>query len=614
MRTPNGAGPIRDPTSVEYTRCTVDLTAGAVAFGDVPCRNLEDVLGGFGRSFQLLARYTVTDAYASDSPLVVNTGVLTGSNVMTGLRAYFSAYSPLKVSDAGLPAAMWSAGSGKFGSKLRWTGVDEIVIAGRSAEPVVLVVRATDQGPSAELVSAASLLGLECFRKMTALQSNYPDAHFAVIGPAGEHFASCYFGAVALSTENLLKTGDDKCRWAGRGGMGSVMGSKNLIGIVAQAPDHVVAPAPAIRTLNKEIATGPGSRKFRERNRGGLGGTWANYEPLDRFTFVPQHNFRPQGDDRVRQMFRSAVAPKFVIKAESCFKCGINCHKNIYERRADGSRGTFRAKFDYEPLNLLSTNLGIDDPHAAWPLVARVDQLGMDAISVGTTIAYVLDYNSRHPDAPILNGARFGDADKVSALIELAGTGCCPEVGRGVKRLSEQLGEPDYAMHCKGLELPAYIPDTNPGYPWAIAGGHMSMATYMLLALERDRSVDYWAKAITERGLYFVRDDLLGLCKFAMLNVDAAPLALAAEVGLHVTQPELLAAVRRAFIRALWLERKQGYTRADYTLPAEFFDRPNPALQIEPFITREFFGALSEQVWAVFDREIDDLDRTMAAP
>ncbi len=614
MHTPHDTGPIRDPTSVRYTRCTVDLTEGAVAFGDVACRNLEDVLGGFGRSFQLLAEHTVTDAYASDSPLVVNTGVLTGSNVMTGLRAYFSAYSPLKVSNAGLPAAMWSAGSGKFGSKLRWTGVDEIVIAGRSAQPVVLVLRGTNAGPSAELVSAAPLLGLECFRKILALQPDYPDAHFAVIGPAGEHFDSCYFGAVALSTENLLKTGDDKCRWAGRGGMGSVMGSKNLVGIVAQAPDRVVAPSPEIRALNKDIATGPGSRKFREANRGGLGGTWANYEPLDRFAFVPQHNFRPQGDGRAKKMFRSAVEPEFVIKAESCFKCGINCHKNLYERTADGSRGAFRAKFDYEPLNLLSTNLGIDDPHAAWPLVARVDQLGMDSISIGTTIGYVLDYNARHPDTPILNGARFGEVNKVAELIELAGTGRCPEVGRGVKRLSEHLGEPAYAMHCKGLEFPAYIPDTNPGYPWAIAGGHMSMATYMLLALEQDRSVDYWVKAITERGLYFVRDDLLGICKFAALNAEAAPRALAEEVGLHVTREELLAAVRRAFIRALWLERKQGYTRADYTLPAEVFDRPNPALEIEPFITREFFGELSEQVWAVFDREIADLERTSTTP
>ena len=609
MRTLAGNGSFSDPHSVLYNRCTVDLANGEISFAEVPCQNLEDVLGGFGRSFQFLARRDITDAYAADNPLVVNTGLLTGSNVMTGLRTYFSAYSPLKVSNKGLPAAMWSAGSGKFGSKLKWCGVDEVIIEHKSDQPVLLVIRGSDDanGPTAELRPADELLGLHCYEKIKALQPEYPDAHFAVIGPAGEHYEYCYFAAVALSTVNLLKSGDDKCRWAGRGGMGGVMGSKNLIGVVAEVKDKVVRLAPEIRDLNKEISTGPGSRKFREANRGGLGGTWANYEPLEEFYFVPQHNFRPRGDDRAKLMFRSTVEPQFVIKAESCFKCGINCHKNIYEKREDGSAGMFRAKFDYEPLNLLSTNAGIDDPHQVWPLVAKVDRLGMDSISIGTTIGYVLDYNERHPDAPILNGATFGDADKIGELIEQTGTGRCPEIGRGVKRLAESLGEPEYAMHCKGLELPAYLPDSNPGYPWAIAGGHMSMATYMLLALEGDTSVDYWARAITERGLYLVRDDLLGLCKFAMLNIDMAPQALKHEVGLDISKDDLLAAVRRAFVRALWLERKQGYERADYTLPAEVFDRPNRVLKVEPFVTREFFAALSEKVWAVFDRDIASL-------
>ena len=228
----------------------------------------------------------------------------------------------------------------------------------------------------------------------------------------------------------------------------------------------------------------------------------------------------------------------------------------------------------------------------------------MDSISLGTTIAYVLDYNERHPDAPIVNGARFGDATKIAELVEMTGTGRCPEIGHGVKRLSERLGETGYAMQVKGLELPAYLPDTNPGYPWAIAGGHMSMATYMLLALEGDTSVEYWTKAITERGLYYVRDDLLGLCKFAMLNIDAAPKALACEVGLNIPKDELLAAVRRAFMRALWLERKQGYGRSDYTLPSQVFDAPNPHVKCDPFITREFFAELSARVWKVFDQEI----------
>ena len=351
-----------DPTELRYVRATVDLTSGALTRGAVACRNLEDALGGFGRSFQGLARHTVTDPLAPASPLVVNTGILTGTTVMTGLRTYFSAYSPLKRSPAGRPAAMWSAASGKFGSKLVWSGLDEIVVQGRSAEPVVLVVREADDGPTLTLIPAGHLLGLECYRKILTLYRNYPDGHFAVIGPAGEHYRECAFASVALSTENLLRSGDDKCRWAGRGGMGTVMGSKNLIGIVAEAADRAGTPSADVRALNREIATGPGSRKFREEGRGGLGGTWANYEPLNELAFVPQRNFRPRGDDAPRKMFRRAVEPQFVIKAESCYRCGINCHKNVYERAPDGTCGAFRAKFDYEPLNLLSTNLGIDDP------------------------------------------------------------------------------------------------------------------------------------------------------------------------------------------------------------------------------------------------------------
>ena len=68
-----------------------------------------------------------------------------------------------------------------------------------------------------------------------------------------------------------------------------------------------------------------------------------------------------------------------------------------------------------------------------------------------------------------------------------------------------------------------------------------------------------------------------------------------------------MAAVRRAFIRALWLERKQGYDRSDYTLPSQVFDAPNLALGRGPFVTREFFSALSDRVWAVFDKEISAL-------
>jgi aldehyde:ferredoxin oxidoreductase len=594
-----------NPKTISYSRCTIDLSSGDVRVADIPCRNMEDILGGVGRSLQLLAERTVTTAYSPENPLIVNTGIFTGSNVTTGLRTYFSAYSPLKVSNLGLPGAMWAAGSGKFGSKLRWTGIDEIFLEGRSKSPIVIVLRRGDDKPIVELKSAEHLLGLECFKKMLRLMVEYPDAHFAAIGPGGENYESCYFGAVGLSTVNLEKSGDDKCRWAGRGGMGSMMGYKNVLAIVAQAPDRLEKLHPEIGKINREIATGPTSRKFREKNRGGLGGTWCTYELFESLNFLPQNNFTPKGDGLPAKLSRPVVEEgQFVVKAESCFRCGINCHKNVYDKAPDGTRGRFRSKFDYEPLNLLSTNLGIHDVNQACELVSLVDHLGMDSISVGTTVSYVLDYNERHPQKRLLNGATFGDYDKVRELLEGTARGRYPEIGHGVKRLSEKLGETGYAMHCKGLELPAYLPDTNPGYPFAIAGGHMSMATNLLLIAERDTSLEYWVKAITQRGLFQLRDDMTGFCKFAGMTPDTIVQALKHELGFEITAPELLAAIRRTYFRGLWLERKQGFQRADYTLPSEVFDRPNDKLGIGPFITREFFANLSEQVWSVFDKEV----------
>ena len=146
--------PVADPASILYKRCTVDLSSGEQKTEGVPCRNLEDVLGGFGRSFQDLAKRKIENAYCDENPLIVNTGLLTGSSAMTGMRTYFSGYSPLKGSKAGLPSAMWSTGSGKFGAKFKWTGLDELIFENRSDKPVYVVIRETANGPVVEMKPA----------------------------------------------------------------------------------------------------------------------------------------------------------------------------------------------------------------------------------------------------------------------------------------------------------------------------------------------------------------------------------------------------------------------------------------------------------------------------
>ena len=601
--------PGSDPSSVLYSRCTVSLGDATITMEEVPCSNLEEVLGGFGRSFQMLGRRPVREAYTPENPLILNTGLLTGSSVMTGLRCYFSAYSPLKRSKKGLPAAMWSAASGKFGSKLKWTGIDEVVFEGRAPAPVYAVFRAGATGPEAELRPATHLIGLSSHEKIMALQKEYPGAHFAAIGPAGELYEQVLMGAIALSTENQLKSGEDKCRFAGRGGMGSLMGYKNLLAIVAQSEDLLPPINPEMREVNRDVVKGGGSGRFQPLTQGGGGGTWANLEVLDVFKAVPENNFRSIAADRIQGLYRDNVDKMLHVRSEACFRCGIRCHNNIYRKRQDGSAGEFIAKFDFEPLNLFGTNLGIHEGDKVAELIRLCDNLAMDAISLGTTIAYVLDYNERHPENTVLNGATFGDYEKVRELVLATGNGTCAMIGQGVHRLSAQLGETGYAMQVKGLELPAYLPETNPGYAFAIAGGHMSMGTHMMVAREGKVSLDEWVHAITQQGLLQVGYDMIGLCKFVGLGMghDFVVRAVKAATGLDIDSGEIVAAVRRAYLRGLALELRQGYQDDEYTLPQQVFSDPNPNITLPRFVTRQFQDEMKKRVWETFLPEMEGL-------
>jgi len=454
-------------------------------------------------------------------------------------------------------------------------------------------------------------LGLSTHAKIMALQKEYDNAHFAAIGPAGENWQENYMGAVALSTENQLKSGKDKCRFAGRGGMGSLMGYKNILALVAQSRDKIRGIADAIKQVNINVIKGGGSARLQPLSRGGGGGTWAAYDVLQEFHAVPVNNFRPQGNDLPERLFRASVEKDYAIKSEACYRCGITCHNNVSAKNPDGSQGEFLAKFDYEPLNLLGTNLGIHDAGQAAQLIKLGDNYGMDAISLGVTVAYALAYNARHPDRPILNGATFGDYAKIRELIIQTGEGRLPEIGKGSMRLSQSLGETSYAYQVKGLEIAAYQPETNPGYAWAIAGGHMSMGTYGLLTREGKSDLESWVRGITEDKLQIVGFDMIGLCKFfdiakgicTQMVVDC----LKSEFDLEVSTADLRAAVRRAFLRGLALELRQGYTKGEFCLPAEVFEDPNPNIRL-PNITRpEFIAQLEKRVWEVFEPELTGL-------
>jgi aldehyde:ferredoxin oxidoreductase len=319
---------------------------------------------------------------------------------------------------------------------------------------------------------------------------------------------------------------------------------------------------------------------------------------------LPEMNFNPTGTDEAVALYRaSAEAGPHLVTAAGCHLCGIRCHRNVYTLEEPGGAGSFRARVDYEPVVLLSSNLGIFDPDQAFSLINLAGELGMDSISLGVTLAYAMEYNRRHPERPVAGGLSYGDFDATRAAIAAVGEGRLPEIGQGVKRLSEATGETGYAYHSKGVEYPAYLPQTNPAYPWALAGGHMSMRTYFLLLMERETGLDYWVDAITNRGPLIMLDDMTGICKFAAISPGLEAEAIRAAAGLAVTAEDLEGVVQRTYLRGYAGERRQGFTAADYTVPSEAHAE-NPSIQLPYFNTREFFTALQERVLATFDRRL----------
>src|SRR5918912_3701089 len=150
---------IKQPTDYQFRRVMIDLGRGEIHQDNVPCQDLEDFLGGIGRSFKLFSAYNVTDAFAASAPLIMNLGIFSGTEMMTGLRTFFSAYSPLKVAQNGRPLAMWSTASGDFGTRLLSAGIDEVICVGRAERPMYLLIHKDGDTLRLSLEDAGDVLG-----------------------------------------------------------------------------------------------------------------------------------------------------------------------------------------------------------------------------------------------------------------------------------------------------------------------------------------------------------------------------------------------------------------------------------------------------------------------
>jgi aldehyde:ferredoxin oxidoreductase len=439
--------------------------------------------------------------------------------------------------------------SSHFAIAGKLTGHDALVLRGACEEPSALVV--DERG--VRLVDAAELWGLSAADAEKRLRERLGPAYrVAAIGPAGERLVR-------------YATVSHDGRHAGRGGLGAVLGAKRLKAVaVRPSRKCAVADPAAVLAAAKDLRArsfGPATAKYR-----GLG-TLTNLLAFNALSALPGRNFGT-GTTTLQLEDRAAVR-------DSCASCSIGCERILTTRDGRPARVEYESAFALGPL------VGIDDPDEVLAASARCDELGIDTISAGGTIAWAME-------AGIADWLRFGDAAALHRAIELIGAreGLGDVLADGSRRASSQLGSAELAMHVKGLELPGYEPRTLHAMALGLAvnargADHNRSGAYEAdLSGELDRldgGERHVAAAIETEDRAAAMDSLI-LCKFLRGVFDDpweewAEL-LAPVTGWEIDGEELHETARGIVTSKHAYNRREGWTPAEDTLPARLLDDP----------------------------------------
>jgi aldehyde:ferredoxin oxidoreductase len=195
-----------------------------------------------------------------------------------------------------------------------------------------------------------------------------------------------------------------------------------------------------------------------------------------------------------------------------------------------------------------------------------------------------------------LEGQSFGDAASALRLLEEVARGRNPLAAGGVKAISESIAAIGSAIHVHGLELAAYLGNTDPAAAFALAGNHMSMATYGLAGKMGQDTIEEWLAAIPRAGLATLLQDMSGVCKFAKVK-PADYAALLAELGIPASVEDLAQAWLEVYRIGRTIDARQGFTQADDVLPERCFTRL-PGQGVRQFNTPEFFAEFKTRLYA----------------
>ena len=539
----------------------IDVTSGRSERVPLSEAVLRQHIGGSGLGARLLLDEggALADPLSPEAPIVFAFSPLVGSPLTTSAKFAVVSRSPLtqRFND--------SLASSGFALAGKRCGCDAIVIVGRAPTLSVLVV---DDG-EVRLESADDVRGSACAATEEALRRRLgADFRIASIGPAGER-------GVRYAT--ISHDG----RHAGRGGSGAILGSKNIKAMAVRGSQRCDWAHPReVTELSRDLSKrsfGPATAKYREL------GTATNLLTFNRFGTLPTRNFQSGTFEEAANLSPQQLSAEHARTRASCVACTIGC-EHIYDIGSGGVR------VEYESLFALGSLCGVGDGSAVLRASQQCDELGIDTISTGGTIAFAMECVERGLlDEPWLT---FGSAEALLRAIDLIGRreGIGDLLAEGSRRAAQAIGQGSiaFAPQVKGMEIPGYEPRALQTMALGFAVGargadHNRSGAYEVDFSDKvDRrraTLESVRHAIETEDRAALMDSLI-LCKFLRgvftdFYAEAADM-LQKVAGWDVTADELRDTARRIIVLKRQVNVLAGWTPDEDTLPDRFLNTPLP--------------------------------------
>ena len=557
----------------------VDLTDRKIHDEALNYEWAEQFIGGKGLGIRYLFDLLPPgiDPYSPENVIILMTGPLTGTVASTMSRMANVTKSPQTgtLSD--------SHSGGYFPAELKFAGFDGIIIKGCSSKPVYLTIK----DGHAEIRDASNLWGKGVFETTDLLvkeSGETPRHHMdgpkiGCIGPAGENRVR--FAAVAY----------EKHHFAGRGGTGAVMGSKNLKAIsvrgTAQAKRLSVNSEPAFQTfvrevIKKDIQENPAEEMLRKV---GTPGVVALSQSAG---LLPTRNFQSGVFENADRIDADALASQILVKhASTCYSCSIGC-RNMTKVKDGKYAGLESEGPEYETLALCGSNLGIDDIRVITKFNEECSDWGLDSISAGNVCGWAMEAYERGALTKKDTGGlelKFGQPDLVVKLLRLISLreGIGNLLAEGVARASKTIanGTEGYAMHVKGLEYPGYDPRGTFGMALAYATSDRGADHNRAWPVGYDAfgkidpfTADGKAELVYKDQIRTSVKWSLEMCDFLAANLELCTRMLNTAWQTTYTEEDVKKFGRRIWTMTRLFNAREGFSKQQDTMPPRIYRDP----------------------------------------